>query len=207
MNSTQPIVRVVDDDASFRSAISRLLRAGGYAVQTFTSAAEFLERLDPHTPGCVLADLRMPGQSGLDLQALLAKADNPTPVIFLTGHGDIPTTVRAMRQGAVDFLTKPVQKQKLFDSVKRALARNAREREQRAHLRALGDRLDTLTPREREVVAHVVSGKLNKQIAADLGTTERTIKAHRAGIMKKLAVQSVAELVRLAQELGIQPVP
>lgn len=132
MNSTQPIVRVVDDDASFRSAISRLLRAGGYAVQTFTSAAEFLERLDPGAPGCVLADLRMPGQSGLDLQARLAEADDPMPVIFLTGHGDIPTTVRAMRHGAVDFLTKPVRKQHLFDALERALARAAEAREQRA---------------------------------------------------------------------------
>jgi len=207
MNSTQPIVRVVDDDVSFLSAISRLLRAGGYAVQTFTSAAEFLERLDPRTPGCVLADLRMPGQSGLDLQALLAKADDPMPVIFLTGHGDIPTTVRAMRYGAVDFLTKPVRKQNLFDALQRALARAAEVREQRTHLRALRARFDRLTPREREVLAHVVSGKLNKQIAAELDTSERTIKAHRAGIMKKLTVQSVAELVRLAQELGIQPVP
>lgn len=205
MSRTQSIIHVVDDDASFRTAVARLLRATGYEVRGYASASEFLTAIPGAAPGCVLADLRMPGQSGLDLQALLAKADSPMPVVFLTGHGDIPSTVDAMRQGAVDFLTKPVQKQKLFDSVKRALARNAREREQRAHLRALRDRLDTLTPREREVLPHVLSGKLNKQIAADLGTSERTIKAHRAGIMKKLAVQSVAELVRLAQELGIQP--
>lgn len=200
-------VYVVDDDASFRTAMTRLLRAGGYAVQTFKSAAEFLEQLLPRDlPGCVLADLRMPGQSGLDLQALLAKADNPIPVIFLTGHGDIPTTVRAMQHGAVDFLTKPVKKQNLFGALQRALARAAEVREERERIAKLRARFDVLTPREREVLAHVISGKLNKQIAADLGTGERTIKAHRASIMDKLQVQSVAELVRLAQELGIQPV-
>ena len=145
----------------------------------------------------------MPGLSGLELQEALAKADHPLPLVFLTGHGDIPTSVHAMRRGAEDFLTKPVKKQALFDAVQRALARDARERAQRARQRQLRVRFDALTPREREVLAHVLNGQLNKQVAGDLGTSERTIKAHRANIMAKLQVQSVAELARLAQEAGV----
>ena len=196
-------VYVVDDDVSFLTAVTRLLRAGGYEVKTFTSAARFLQSLPPaDSPGCVIVDLQMPGLSGLELQDALTKADNPLPLIFLTGHGNIPTSVHAMRQGAEDFLTKPVKKQDLFDAVQRALARDASERERRVRRRELRARFDTLTPREREVLGHVLSGQLNKQIAGDLGTSERTIKAHRANIMAKLAVQSVAELARLAQEAG-----
>jgi FixJ family two-component response regulator len=206
MNPSPTTIHVVDDDPSFLTAVSRLLRAAGYAVQTFSSAAEFLNRPPSDTPGCVVLDLRMPGPNGMELQTALAKADNPLPVIFLTGHGDIPTSVRAMRQGAVDFLTKPVKKEALFEAVGRALAQNVAERERRARLRSLREQYDKLTPREHEVVTHVVAGRLNKEIASDLGTCERTIKAHRAAIMDKLALQSLAELVRFAQEVGIQPV-
>ena len=205
MNNSPATIYLVDDDASFLTAVSRLLRAGGYAVQIFSSSAEFLQRPAGDTLGCVVLDLHMPGAGGLELQTALAEADDPMPVIFLTGHGDIPTSVRAMRQGAVDFLTKPVKKEPLFEAVGRALARNVAERGRRACLRALQERYDTLTPREREVLAHVIAGQLNKQIAGDLHTCERTIKAHRAAIMNKLSLQSVAELVRFAQELGVPP--
>jgi len=198
-------VHIVDDDPSFRTAVERLLRATGHVVQTYASAVEFLKHPASDRPGCVVLDLRMPGPDGLELQAALAAADNPLPVVFLTGHGDIPTSVRAMRGGAVDFLTKPVKKEALFEAVQRALAQDASARTERARLRALRERYHTLTPREREVLAHVVAGQLNKQIAGDLGTCERTVKAHRAAIVRKLAVKSVAALVRLAQELGIQP--
>jgi FixJ family two-component response regulator len=193
---------VVDDDAAFRNAIERLLRAGGYCVQTFASAAEFLKvRVD--APGCVLLDLHMPGLSGLDLQGALARSENPLPIVFLTGHGDIPSSVRAIQAGAEDFLTKPVRKAVLFAAVERALARNAQERQQRARQRELRALFETLTPREREVLTHVLSGQLNKQIAMEVEASERTIKAHRANLMAKLKVQSVAELAHLAHEAGI----
>jgi FixJ family two-component response regulator len=194
---------IVDDDPSFRSAVSRLLRAGGYAVQSFTSATEFLQSARTEAPGCILLDLHMPGPSGLDLQEALANAEHPLPIIFLTGHGNIPTSVHAMREGAEDFLTKPVKKDVLFPAIERALARDAQERQKRAHRRELRARFDALTPREREVLGHVLTGQLNKQIAGDLDTSERTIKAHRANLMAKLQVQSVAELVRLAHEAGM----
>jgi len=206
MTSTPAIIHVVDDNPSFLAAISRLLQAAGFEVLTFSSAAEFLQRPAPETPGCAVLDLCMPGPSGMELQAALAQAENPLPVIFLTGHGDIPTSVNAMRQGAVDFLTKPVQKEALFDAVERALARDAKEREHRSRRRELRLRYARLTPREREVAGHVVAGWPNKQIAAKLGTCERTIKAHRAAIMEKLQVHCVADLVRLAQALEEQPV-
>ena len=206
MNFSPATIRLVDDSPSFLTAISRLLRAAGYSVQTFLSAAEFLQHANDDTPGCVVLDLRMPGAGGMELQTALVKSGMRLPVIFLSGHGDIPTSVRAMRRGAVDFLTKPVKKEALFDAVQRALTIDASEREQRVRLRALRERYAALTPREREVMAHVVAGRLNKQIAADLGTAERTIKAHRAALMEKLHLHSVAELVRLAQELDVQPV-
>jgi two-component system, LuxR family, response regulator FixJ len=203
MTSIPPTVFVVDDDASFLPAVTRLLRAGGYAVKTFASAGEFVKSAPPDSAGCVIADLHMPGMNGLDLQEVLARNGSPLPVIFLTGQGDIPTSVHAMRNGAEDFLTKPVKREKLFEAVQRALDRNNREREAQARNRELRALFDTLTPREREVLKHVVTGRLNKQIAADLGTSERTIKAHRANLMAKLRVKSVAELVRRAQVLGI----
>lgn len=201
--ATSSMVFLVDDDASFLTAVARLLRAGGYAVKTYGAAEEFLKNPPPDVPGCVIADLHMPGMGGMELQAALARAGSPLPVIFLTGRGDIPTSVQAMRQGAEDFLTKPVQREKLFEVVQRALERNLRERESQDRQRELRALFETLTAREREVLAHVVTGRLNKQIAAELDTSERTIKAHRAHLMAKLRVQSVAELVRIAQALGI----
>jgi FixJ family two-component response regulator len=202
MNTARPTIHVVDDDASFRNAIERLLRAGGYAVQTFASATNFLQSARTDAPGCVLLDLQMPGPTGLDLQSALVRSENPLPIVFLTGKGNIPTSVHAMRAGADDFLTKPVKKEVLFPAIERALARDAQEREQRARRRQVGARFDALTPREREVLAHVLRGQLNKQIAADLDASERTIKAHRANLMAKLQVQSVAELAHLAHEAG-----
>ena len=203
MNASQPAVFVVDDDASFLVAVTRLLRAGGHAVKTYSSAVEFVKNPLPDAPGCIIADLHMPGMNGLEFQASLHQAGCRLPVIFLTGQGDIPASVQAMRHGAEDFLTKPVKREKLFDAVQRALARNQREREVHLKQSELRARFDTLTPREREVLSHVVTGRLNKQIAADLDTSERTIKAHRANLMAKLQVQSAAELVRISQALGL----
>jgi FixJ family two-component response regulator len=203
--SETPTVFVVDDDASFLSALSRLLRAAHLDVKPYSSATDLLANLAPDAQGCLIADLKMPGLGGLDLQDTLIKLDCPMPVIFLTGHGDIPASVRAMRQGAEDFLTKRAPMADLLDAVKRALARDGQVREQRARQRGLRARYDALTPREREVLAHVIGGQLSKQIAYDLGTSERTIKAHRGSIMAKLGLGSVAELVHLANELGIPP--
>jgi FixJ family two-component response regulator len=205
MSENVPIIHVVDDDASFLTAISRLLRANGFAVKTYSAAHEFLAQRDADTPGCVLADLQMPQMNGLDLQSALAQSPHPLPILFLTGRGDIPSTVRAMRDGAEDFLEKRAPKKKLLDAVTRALARNACERESRAQLRELRARFDTLTDRELEVLSHVVRGRLNKQIAGDLGIHERTVKLHRTAITTKLNVQSVAELTRLTQEAGLFP--
>ena len=207
MSVTEPTVHVVDDDASFLAAISRLLRANGFAVKTYSSAREFLERRDADAPGCVLADLQMPGMNGLELQSELEQSCNPLPILFLTGHGDIPSSVRAMRGGAEDFLEKLAPKKALLDAVNRALARDARERNTRARQLELRARFDTLSERELEVLSHVVRGRLNKQIAYDLGIHERTVKLHRTAITTKLNVQSVAELTRLTQEAGIFPSP
>ncbi len=198
--SPPPTVFVVDDDTSFRTAISRLLRAAGHQVKAFSSASGFVETLPAAGPGCVVADLQMPGLSGLDLQAALAGSENPLPVLFLTGHGDIPTSVHAMRLGAEDFLTKRAPRAALLDAVNRALARDARERAERARVQEARARFATLTGREREVLEHVLRGQLNKQIAADLGIHERTVKLHRTAITNKVAVQSVAELTQLWME-------
>jgi FixJ family two-component response regulator len=197
-----PVVYVVDDDISFLVAVGRLLRAAGRTVRTFASAAELLAQLGD-TPGCVIADLRMPGMDGLALQQALLRESNVLPVIFLTGAGDIPTSVRAMRHGAEDFLTKQAPREDLLAAVDRAIARDARQRAQTAHARELRARLDTLSQRERDVLQHVVRGRLNKQIAADLGIGERTVKLHRTAITTKLQVRSVAELTRLAQDAGL----
>jgi len=203
VSATVPIVHVVDDDASFLTAISRLLRANGFSVKTYSSAHKFLAHRDADGPGCVLADLRMPEMDGLDLQSALAQTPNPLPILFLTGHGDIPSSVQAMRDGAEDFLEKRAPKEKLLDAVTRALARDSREREARDRQRELRALLDALTDREREVLSHVVQGRLNKQIAWDLGIHERTVKLHRTAITTKLKVQSVAELTHLTLEAGI----
>ena len=196
-------VFVVDDDASFLRSVSRLLRASGYAVQAFESGAEFLAQLTPEMSGCVLTDLQMPGLNGLELQKALAKSANPLPVIFLSAQGDIPTTVQAMRHGAEDFLTKLGPKEKLLDAIGRALARGAREREERERLRELRGRFDALTPRELEVLEHVVRGRMNKEIADALQIHERTVKLHRTNLTRRLQVQSVAELTRLVEEAGL----
>ncbi len=203
MNVTEPTVHIVDDDAPFLAATSRLLRASGFAVRTFGSASDFLAQRVEDAPGCVLADVQMPGMNGLELQSALARSSNPLPILFLTGHGDIPSSVRAMRDGAEDFLEKRAAKAHLLEAVKRALARDAREREARTRQRELRARFGTLTARELEVLSHVVRGKLNKQIAGDLGIHERTVKLHRTAITTKLAVQSVAELTRLTDEAGL----
>ena len=206
MSATQPIIHVLDDDSSFRTAVTRLLRAAKYEVRGYRSATEFLDADPCADPGCILLDLRMPGVNGLDLQQSLAQMEARLPIIFLTGHGDIPASVRAMKAGAVDFLTKPVERATLLRAVNNALEFDAAERKSRAIVRELRRSYETLTAREREVLAHVVSGKLNKQTAFDLGTTERTIKAHRAHIMDKLTIESIADLVLIAQSLGIEPI-
>jgi len=195
--SPEGTVFVVDDDASFRTSVSRLLRAAGHQVQAFASASDLLQGLPATGPGCVVADLQMPGMSGLELQAALAESGNPLPVLFLTGQGDIPTSVTAMRLGAEDFLMKLAPKKVLLEAVSRALARDARERAERARGQAARARFETLTEREREVLEHVLRGQLNKQIAGDLGIHERTVKLHRTAITNKVGVQSVAELTQL----------
>jgi FixJ family two-component response regulator len=207
MNEIAPIVHIVDDDASFLAAISRLLRANGFSVRTYSSAHEFLAQQDAHAPGCVLSDLRMPQMNGLDLQSALAQTPNPLPILFLTGHGDILSTVQAMRSGAEDFLEKRAPQEKLLEAVTRALGRDSDERRARERQRELCERFDMLTERELEVLSHVVRGQLNKQIAGDLDIHERTVKLHRTAITTKLKVQSVAELTRLTQEAGIFPEP
>jgi RNA polymerase sigma factor (sigma-70 family) len=204
--NTPPTVHVVDDDASFLAALARLLRASGHAVKTYASAREFLARHDGDAPGCVVADLRMPELDGLALQAALARSPQPLPLLFLTGHAETAATVRAMRAGAEDFLEKRAPKEQLLEAVQRALARDAQERAARARQQALRNRFATLTAREREVLQHVLQGRLNKQIAADLGIHERTVKIHRKSLMTKLEVRSVAALVRLVPEAG-EPAP
>lgn len=206
MNTVPPTVFVVDDDLSHLTSVARLLRASGFQTHSYTSAEEFLRDRPPHAPGCVIADLQMPGMTGIDLQEALAKSENPMPVVFLTGRGDIPTSVWAMRHGAEDFLTKHDGKDVLLAAVQRALARDALEREGRARRRELQQRVQSLTPREHGVLLQVLRGRLNKQIAADLGIDERTVKRHRTSLMGKLKVRSVAELTRLAVEAGLPDV-
>ena len=201
MNSSSPIVHVVDDDDSVRTAVARLLRAAGYEVRAHASAGDFLLNRQPDCPGCVILDLRMPGPSGLDLQEAFVKSGDSIPIVFLSGHGDIPTSVRAIKAGAVDFLTKPVEKKALLSAVESALARDEKSRSDRARLANLEARYKSLTPRECEVFSRVTAGKLNKTIAVDLGISERTVKAHRSIVMEKLSVQSVAELSRIAEQL------
>ena len=195
------IVHVVDDDVAFRTGIGRLLTAARHVARLYASAAEYLASHDSQGPACLLLDLYMPGPTGLELQAMLAGREDAHPVIFLSGHGDVPSTVRAMRNGAIDFLTKPVPTATLLDAVGRALERDLERQarvERAADLRA---RYATLTPREREVMAGVVAGQLNKQICHALDAAERTIKTHRSRVMEKMRVRSVADLVRLAEEL------
>ena len=201
-HSPHATVFIVDDDVSYLRSLSRLLRASGFHVGVHASAAEFLAGLQPDLKGCLVTDLMMPGMDGMALQEAMRKAGNPLPVIFLSGHGDIPTTVQAMRGGADDFLTKHAPKEDLVAAVRRALVHDEQQRAERARLQALRQPFELLTDREREVLRHVVQGKLNKQIAADLGIHERTVKLHRTHLTTKLKVHSVAELTRLVQEAG-----
>ena len=200
-------VYIVDDDASFLRSLSRLLTALGYAVEAYASAQDFFARPAPDRPGCVVADLQMPDINGLQLQDQLRRSSEPLPVIFLTGQGDIPSTVSAMRSGAEDFLTKRAPQQELLDAVERALARDAHQRQQRTRQRELSLRFDELSGREKEVLSHVVRGRMNIQIAADLNINLRTVKLHRTNITRKLNVQSVAELTRMVDESGFFQAP
>ena len=198
-----PTVCVVDDYAPVRNSISRLLRAAGFTVVAFASAEEFLARHDPRAPGCLVLDLAMPALDGLELQRILTKRSSVLPIIFLTGQRDVPKTVQALKHGASDFLTKPVNDEDLLAAVRVAIEKDRVLRRDQAELSEVRARLATLTPREREVLEYVVAGKLNKQIAGELGTVEQTVKVHRAHVMQKMKVQSVAELVRLTQHCGI----
>lgn len=198
-------VFLVDDDHSVRRALTRLIKSAGYAVQGFASAREFLEcwRVANEGPACLVLDIRMPGLSGLDLQQELQAANALLPIIFITGHGDIPTGVKAMKEGAVDFLPKPVKDKVLLSAIEQALERAVRERSVHDELDDIHRRLDSLTPRELEVLRLVITGMLNKQIAYRLGTVEKTIKVHRARVMEKMEVQSLADLVRITERAGI----
>jgi FixJ family two-component response regulator len=203
MTSPAPIIHIVDDDTSFRTSMSRLLRASGYQTALYESGSIFLERLPIHEIGCILLDLQMAGVNGFELQECLAKSGNVLPIVFLTAHGDIKAGVHAIKAGAEDFLPKPVTKEALFDCIERALTRNLEQRQRQDRLKSMRALVANLTPREAEVFALVVRGKLNKQIAYELGTTIRTIKAHRQAIMEKLGVKSFAEAVSIAERLGM----
>jgi FixJ family two-component response regulator len=205
MTSSPATVYVVDDDDSLRTALSRLLRAAGYDVRAYASAGDFLiaDRIDG--PSCLVLDVRMPGPGGLELQSALERQPHPLPIVFLTGHGDIPTTVRAVQAGAVDFLTKPVKKETLLRAIEIALARDIERRQDTHRARDLRARFESLTPREREVFTGVVAGLLNKQIAADAGCSLRTVKLHRSRAMQKMQADSVADLVRMAESMRSAP--
>ena len=198
-----PTIFIVDDDEAVRKAVSRLLRSAGIAVAVFASPREFLAQYDPAVPGCLVLDITMPDFNGLQLQATLGEKGSMLPIIFLTGHGDVSKSVQAMKRGAFDFLSKPVKDKDLLTAVRAAIERNAVARLEQGQLSAIRDRLDSLTPRERGVLEHVVSGKLNRQIAGDLGITEATVKKHRARVMAKMGVQSVAELARMTERCGV----
>jgi FixJ family two-component response regulator len=199
-----PVVHVVEDDESSGQATARVMRAAGLAVRIYQSASRFMEQ-SPTGPGCIILDLNLPGPSGLELQERLTQIEDALPIVFLTGHGNVPKTAHAMKAGAVDFLTKPVEAPVLLEAVSRALAQDAANRVVRDRWRKARARYERLTPREREVLSHVISGQLNKQIAFDLGTSEHTIKVHRHNVMAKLEAASVPDLVRLAEDLGIAP--
>jgi FixJ family two-component response regulator len=200
----QEVVFVIDDDASMRTSLSSLFRSVGLKVEVFDSAADFLKVGRPDAASCLVLDVRLPGVSGLDFQAELAKANIQIPIVFITGHGDIPMTVKAMKAGAVEFLTKPFREQDLLDAVRLGLERDRARRAGEAILSELRGRFEALTSREQEVMAFVTSGLMNKQIAADLGVSEITVKVHRGNVMRKMAAKSLADLVRMADVLGIR---
>jgi len=204
MSQAAPTVFVVDDDLRVLKALSRLLRSRKLNPVTFASPQEFLNQHDPKVPGCLVLDVAMPGLDGLQLQQALISKSRELPIIFLTGHGDIPMSVRAMKHGAIDFLTKPVRERDLLQAIRIALEADRVRRQARAELDDIRQRLAKLTPREREVLEHVVTGQLNKEIADDLDAAETTIKIHRGRVMEKMNVQSVAELARLAERAGIR---
>lgn len=208
MDKDNPIVYLVDDEPAVARALARLLRFSGFSTCTYNSPEEFLAEHDPGKPGCIVLDLSMPGMSGLALQKVLverAMGAPSQPVVFLTGRADVSSSVEAMKSGAVDFLTKPVDDRTLIEAVRGAIERDERTRRERRANRESIERLATLTPREREVLAHVATGKLNKQIAFELGTTEKTIKVHRARVMTKMGAESLADLVRIADRCGVRP--
>jgi FixJ family two-component response regulator len=204
-STDQPIVFVVDDDASMRQALARLLQSVQLRVEVFASPQEFLQSERPNVPSCLVLDVRLPGLSGLDFQAELAKADIRVPIVFITGHGDIPMSVRAMKAGAVDFLAKPFRDQDLLDAVTAAIQRDQKRREHENAMTDLRAHFSSLTPREREIMALVASGLMSKQIAAEVGLSEITVKVHRSHLMKKMGARSVAGLVRMAEALGVTP--
>jgi FixJ family two-component response regulator len=204
MIDTPPLIYVVDDEASVCISLKRLLRSIGLEARTFTSAHEFLHSERPDAPGCLVLDVRLPGLSGLDLQQELAAAKIDLPVIFITGHGDIPMSVRAMKAGAVEFLTKPFREQELLEAIERAIKQSRMVRQHEAVMRILQKRYALLTPREREVFPQVTSGLPNKQIAAQLGASEKTIKVHRGQVMQKMKAESLADLIRMAAKLGVR---
>jgi FixJ family two-component response regulator len=203
MPESEAVVFVVDDDASVREALQRLIRSAGLSVEAFASAEEFLGRVRPDVPSCLVLDLRLPDLSGIDVQRRMVEANNEMPIVFITGYGDIPTTVTAMKAGAVQFLTKPLVEGDVLESIRDAIARDRAGRDHRAETADLRTRYMSLTPREQEVMQWVVSGLLNKQIAGELGISEETVKVHRGQVMRKMAADSLAELVRMSERLGL----